>query len=347
MVAPESPVADPAIGREPDFVGWFERDVEHLGALARRTCDRDGGDAASREARCEIARLRVLIAQLDENPSFHDPELGFSVYDTRTTGWLHVLSAALRAREALVAMRTCRATIPGKDALYRLNDGTPLYEANPARLPRVDEVVDTLRAMDLPRGAFEGYRVYLLPFSMGDVSGLGADGYTLVGAVAAGRKVIANQVPVTVAHELGHHIQLATMGATYRDNPEAWDRYMRLRGIPRWTSDGKVNTSAWATSPEEAFAEDVRVLFGRAAAAREPYGTAYNDPRSDPALAAAVREFIVGQARRAGGARSGQARSASVVAGGPWLPESGAVASSWSNAKALLRRCYDIIAGRP
>ncbi|MBC7083218.1 MAG: hypothetical protein H5T95_06985 [Firmicutes bacterium] len=340
-VGVESPVDDPVIGQGPGFVGWFERDVEYLETLGRRASRWDGG--LFREVRREIARLREIVAHLDESPSYRDPELGFLVYDARTTGWLHVLSVALRTREELVATRSVDAAIEGMDALYRLNDGTLLCDADPARIPRVDEVVSTLRAMDLPRPALDGYRVYLLPFSMGDVSGLGADGYTVVGAAAAGREVIPNQVPVTVAHEVGHHIQLAAMGATYRDNPAAWRRYMSLRGISRWTADGKVNTLAWAVSPEETFAEDVRVLFGPPAASQEPYGTAYPDPRNDPELAARLREFITAQAQRAGAGRA-----EFVVAGdaSPWLPPARTAMSGWAAAKTLLRMCYERIADR-
>lgn len=361
-VGAESPVDDPAIGQGTRFRDWFERDVEYLEALGRRSSHGDAalkdGAVLTRRVSREIARLREVITYLDESPSYRDPDLGFSVYDTRATGWLHVLSVALRTREDLVAALRSplvgwvsaaretavrEAAVREADALYRLNDGTPLYEADPSRLPQVDEVVSTLRAMDLPRPALDGYRVYLLPFSMGDVSGLGADGYTVVGAAAAGREVIPNQVPVTVAHEVGHHIQLAAMGATFRDNPAAWRRYMSLRGISRWTADGKVNTPAWAVSPEETFAEDVRVLFGPPAASQEPYGTAYPDPRNDPELAARLREFITAQAQRAGAGRA-----ESVVAGGssPWLPPTPTATSGWATAKALLRMCYERIADR-
>ncbi|MGE5585298.1 MAG: hypothetical protein ACM309_07185 [Bacillota bacterium] len=367
-----SPVNDPVIGQGTGFLDWFERDVEYLEALGGRSSH---GDAAARDdavltARIsrEIARLREVITCLDESPSYRDSDLGFSVYDTKATGWLHVLSVALRTREDLLAALRSplvgwvtaaretavrEAAVREADALYRLNDGTPLYEADPSRLPQVDEVVSTLRSMDLPRAAFEGYRVYLLPFSMGDVSGLGASGYTLVGAAASGREVIANQVPVTVAHEFGHHIQLGAMGGTYRDNPAGWRRYMGLRGIPEWTVDGKVNTRAWAKSPEETFAEDVRVLFGPPAASQEPYGTAYPDPRNDPDLAAGLREFITAQAatqpRRADPGGAERLSRAESVAGdmGPWLRPTRTVSSSWAVLRTLLEMCCERIADGP
>ncbi|MGE5594006.1 MAG: hypothetical protein ACM3X3_10065 [Betaproteobacteria bacterium] len=364
LASPVDDLAPGSIGHDAGFIEWFERDVEHLKALGASSGGRVGG-AANGDATAltdlvarEIAWLREAIAYLDERPSYRDPDLGFSVYDTRATGWLHVLDVALRTREDLLtALRSPLAGWLGAaresavrdaaareaDSLYRLSDGTPLYDADPSRLPQVDEVVRTLRAMDLPRAAFDGYRVYLLPLSMGDVSGLGAKGYTLIGAAAVGREVIANQVPVTVAHEFGHHIQLGTLGPTYAANPTTWSRYMLLRGIRGWAADGKVNTEAWASSPEETFAEDVRVLFGPPEASQEPFGTAYADPRTDPELAAKVREFIVAQAAAVRPDDAPAAFGADTLAGGG----SGSIGSSWTTVKALVKSCYERIAGGP
>lgn len=362
----QSPVNDPAIGQGAGFLDWFERDVKYLRTLGQTLGALSGRGYAGLDDRavllsrisCEIARLREAIAYLDERPSYRDPDLGFSVYDTQATGWLHVLDVALRTREDLLsALRSpltgwlsaareravCDAAAQEAASLYRLSDGTPLYDADPSRLPQVDEVVRTLRAMDLPRPAFDGYRVYLLPLSMGDVSGLGAEGYTLIGAAAAGREVIANQVAVTVAHEFGHHIQLSALGPTYAANPTTWSRYMSLRGIRGWAADGKVNTEAWASSPEETFAEDVRVLFGPPEASREPFGTAYADPRSDPELAAKAREFIAAQAAAVRSGDSGTPFGGGALAGGA----SGDIGSSLAIVKALLRSCYERIAAGP
>ncbi len=254
--------------------------------------DGGGGREVVAEVQAEAAFLRDIVAQLEANPSYIDAELGFSVYDARLTGWLHVSSIAARARDRLLA-RSSESALPARDALLRLSDGTPLSRADPTRLPEIQEVVETLRAMPLPRDAFAGYRIYLLPFSLGDTSGLGTDEYMLVGAAAAGRDVIADQIPVTVAHEMGHRIQLVCLGHSYWHNPIGWKRYMDARGIPAWSDDGEVNTSAWAMSPEETFAEDVRVLFGPERAASEPHGSAYGDPRRDKALEAEVRKVIL------------------------------------------------------
>ncbi|MCR4402497.1 MAG: hypothetical protein NUW12_06895 [Firmicutes bacterium] len=356
----QSPANDPDIGRGGGFVDWLRRDVEYLKSLGSGGGSLVGSDAPrdraslTRELSRDIERLRQEIARLDGTPSYVDGDLGFSVYDTDATGWLHVMSVAMRTREDLAAALgppivwwiagapdhvIREAALRESACLYRLNDGTPLLEADPSRLPRVDEVVSTLRVMDLPPAAFAGYRVYLLPFSMGDLSGLGAEGYALVGAAAAGRDVIANQVPVTVAHEFGHHVQMRALGGTFEADPEGWERYMKLRGIRRWTADGCVNTEAWARSPEETFAEDVRVLFGPPSASQEPHGTAYADPRTDPELATKLRRFIATRA----------AERAGEVAGSPWRSARGgrdSTTSSLSIVRALLRSCYErIVAG--
>lgn len=307
--------------------------MKHLTELARRVSMQDRQSIAELEA--ETASIREQIAWLEANPSYSDPELGFSVYDTHATGWLHVLSIAAHAREELLRTRSEDAA-PGTDALYLLGDGTPLYEAAQDKLPEVKDVVDTLRGMALPRAAFAGYRVYLLPLSMGDTSGLGTGGYMLVGAPAAGRRVIVDQVPMTVAHEFGHHIQLMALGASYWDNPRAWRRYMDARGIARWTADGEVNSPAWAASPEETFAEDVRVLFGPDRAASEPHGTRYGDPRMDPALACEIRKLVR--------AYAGAIREGAVAASeSPWMYKSRPTQTAWVNFIAMIVSCREAV----
>lgn len=321
------------IGQGTDFAAWYESDAKHLAELARRVSMQDRQSIS--EVETEIASIREKIAWLEANPSYSDLELGFSVYDTRTTGWLHVLSVAARVREELLMTRSEDA-VPDANALYHLGDRTPLYEAAQDRLPEVAEVVDTLRGMDLPRAAFAEYRVYLLPFSMGDTSGLGARDYMLIGAPAEGRKVIENLIPVTVAHEFGHHIQLVSLGASYWDNPLAWQRYMNVRGIPRWSPHGEVNTAAWAASPEETFAEDVRVLFGPDRAASEPHGTRYGDPRTDPALAREIRKLVR--------AHAGAIREEAVAAReSPWTSKSWPAQAAWANLVAGIISCKEVV----
>ncbi len=281
-----------------DSVKWHEQDTEHLAGLVRRAANRkgagdeiDGGRALTEQLEAEISFILATTARLEADPAYSDPDLGFCVYDPVETGWLHALDVAARARQVLLDGGSEAAVLAAND-LYRLADGTQLCEADPDGLPRVTDVVRTLRAMDLPREAFEDYRVYLLPLSMGDTSGLGTSEYAIVGAVARRREVIAEQTEVTIAHELGHRIQLARLGPSYWSNPAAWRRYMALRGIAGWSPDGSAASAAWSRSPEETFAEDVRVLFGPDRAAAEPHATVYGDPRADPELAASLREFV-------------------------------------------------------
>jgi hypothetical protein len=114
----------------------------------------------------------------------------------------------------------------------------------------------------------------------------------ILGAPPVGCEVAENQTAFTIAHELGHHIHMTLLGSTYEENPKGWDEYMRIRGIPKWTAGGDVNSRAWFESTEETFAEDVRVLLGTGQAASVPHGTAYEDPRANRVMAEELKVFI-------------------------------------------------------
>lgn len=288
------PSHDMEIAEGDGFIRWFESDICYLTGLVqdngRKTHGLSGFGVTIRLMR-EIRFMEHEINRLQDHPSYSSPELGFHVYDTDATGWLHVLHKAVSIRKNLLAFHQDLSFVERVN-INELPDGTPLYEPASGKAPKIEEVVETLAGMPLPPEVFRDYRVYILPFSMGEISGLGSKGYMLLGSPLLNCNVMENQTAFTVAHELGHHIYMTVLGTAYEENPTGWDEYMRIRGIPKWTDTGDVNSRGWFESTEETFAEDIRVLFGTCQAASEPHGTIYKDPRQDPVVAERLKEFI-------------------------------------------------------
>ena len=283
------------------FIEWFKGDMEYL---TQNTEYIDGNSHDLLRLRKimrlneEIQLLHDEISRLQDNPDYTHPTLGFHVYDKEATGWLHVLYKAIAVRENILSSHLDLSAVKGANT-NELLDGTPLYEAASGMVPQVEEVVEALEGMALPAVVFHDYKVYILPFSMGEISGLGSRGYMLLGAPPVDCEVMENQTAYTVAHEVGHHVHMTFLGATYEENPSGWDEYMRVRGIPMWTAGGDVNSEGWFESTEETFAEDVRVLFGTQQAASEPHGTTYRDPRVDPVIAENLRLLLTNIPKRA------------------------------------------------
>jgi hypothetical protein len=282
------------IGEGDGFVPWFERDLSYVTHIVLENDGKLNWLSRLKVAmrlRGEVRFLEQEIRRLQDNPSYTHPTLGFHVYDRDATGWLHVLYKAADVRGSLLASHLDPSAVDDVN-MNELPDGTPLYEPAPGRLPKAEEVAEKLEGMALPPEVFHDYRVYILPSSLGEISGLGSKGYMLLGAPPVNCTVMEHQMAFTVAHELGHHIHMTFLGASYEENPKGWDEYMSIRGIPVWTADGDVNSGDWFESTEETFAEDIRVLFGTRQAASWPHGTVYKDPRLDPALAKRLQVFV-------------------------------------------------------
>lgn len=289
-----NPSPDMEIGDADGFIPWFERDLSYVTRIVRENdgkLNRLSGLRVAMRLRGEVRFLEQEIRRLQDNPSYTHPALGFHVYDTDATGWLHVLYKAQDVRKNMLASHLDPSFVDDAN-INKLTDGTPLYEPELGKLPRVEEVVDALEGITLPAKVFHDYKVYILPFSMGEISGLGSEGYMLLGAPPVNCTVMEHQIAFTIAHELGHHVHMTFLGSTYEENPKGWEEYMSIRGIPLWSADGDINSRAWFESTEETFAEDVRVLFGAKQAASWPHGTVYKDPRRDPAVAQRLKVFI-------------------------------------------------------
>lgn len=214
----------------------------------------------------EIRTLRTAMEKLVSHPEYRDPS-GFSVYSPMTTGRIHLLAAAITARKN-----------PGEKYPYDELLGHQLHDENPDQYPDIKRVIRLLKGIPMPKRALDGFKVYLLPYSMGDANGYGGDGYTFLAAAPAGETLIPNQLEVTLAHELGHHLHFRFMDRSTVQGQKLWDAYLKIRGIS-WKSGGEAGSKAWTLSSEEVFAEDFRVWKAGDAVGSGYFGDlSYPDP---------------------------------------------------------------------
>lgn len=150
-------------------------------------------------------------------------------------------------------------------------------------------VLKELEESPLPPEILTGFRVYLLPVGIPEVSGLGGTGFAMISAPENDDKSF-EQLQVTLLHELGHHIHSKFMPFMAGLPSPLWGEYLRIRG-GKWHNAGDVNTAAWRDSSEETFAEDFRLLFGKN---QYYYGDiSVGDPRNNPETAVRVRRFML------------------------------------------------------
>lgn len=311
---------------------WYRSDLGHLQELSRLP-------DSFRQAQLEKERqtLDRELARVNRESAYVDPR-GFLVYGPAATGQLHALALARDNRRALLE-GTPPDRLPGPDAVHTFG-GYRLYRSLPSKFPRLDEVVQALQELRLPDEALAGYRVYLLPGSLGNMSGFSGHGYAMLSGEPLTERLVGYQAASTVTHEYGHHLSLSRLGGHLNESPAEWSRYLKLRGIPGWQDDGLVNTEAWARSPEEALAEDVRVLFGSPEAASLPYDAGYGDPRQDPALRQEVEGFLRELAAR-------PERQPADASPAPWINDRGAGLETDAPAPLPLPLVVSLLSHKP
>ncbi len=216
---------------------------------------------------------------------------GFVIYPPDVTLSLFLLD---RVEEMYAAALVGPVAVPSVDELFTLA-GQPLEPSTPGKYPSVRRARTILESIDVSPAALRGYRVFLLPFSMGEVSGQGGPGFAFVAAEPRDELLIRNQLEVTLVHEFGHHLHLCGMPRETKAGREKWQEYLRMRHLA-WSDDGRVKTESWARSSEEAFAEDFRLLFGGPLAGEETSATKAGNPRRGQE-ASQLRRFMMNLAR--------------------------------------------------
>ena len=157
--------------------------------------------------RQQLAAWREASQDLAAAGGWTDPRRGYVIYQPRVTLALFLLDRADRMYAA--ALRE-DGNIPTVDELFRLG-GVPLTLTTAEKHPTAERVRASLDSLALPDDIFRGYRVFLLPFVMGEVSGQGGPGFTFLAAEPRREQLIPNQLEVTLVHEFGHYLHLAGM----------------------------------------------------------------------------------------------------------------------------------------
>ncbi len=154
---------------------------------------------------------------------------------------------------------------------------------------QVSRALSDLIKNKVPGAFLAGLRIYILPYAIPGVSGLGGPGYIFLSARDIHEVLIDNQLPVTLYHEIGHHVNFTFMPKDISHGAALWAKFLKIRG-GSWHGPGAVNTKAWGNSSEETFAEDFRMLFGNA----QPYfgDLALGDPRINSSIAAREKVFL-------------------------------------------------------
>lgn len=183
------------------------------------------------------------------------------------------------ARTASVRLDRAEAELP----LFAW--GLKLARSTPEKVPSVERVAAIIENMRLPDSCLEGTHVLILPMALYETSGLAFRDTIVIGSRPADYESMEGQLDFTVAHEIGH-----VLADRYLDS-KGWQDYMRLRRIEKWFPGGRALTRDWKYSVEEAWAEDIRALFGSTVSARSKVCTAYTDPREDKALAHRITHF--------------------------------------------------------
>jgi hypothetical protein len=162
-------------------------------------------------------------------------------------------------------------------------------DSKPYKTAQIVRVMDELADSKAPRAFVADLKIFLLPYRIPGVSGLGGNGYIFLGAQAAAEDLIADQLAVTLYHEIGHHINFNFMPKGTVQGDKLWTIFLSLRG-GTWHGPGSVNTKAWSESSEETFAEDFRMLFGK----NQPFfgDLTLGDPRADWHRAEKEKQFI-------------------------------------------------------
>lgn len=248
---------------------------------------RSGVSATAQRSKAEIVGgLKNIIERIEESEKNQGllGTAGFKVYSPEETGDLLEYYRTLQAGLEFLN-RGCVVNIKDWQGYSLDKKGREAYSRKEAF-----QIMTELEETNLPSAFLSDLRIYLLPYGVPEISGLGSAGYVMVSAPNIQEKSI-EQLRVTLLHEIGHHIHSSFMPAQAGQINPFWEAYHGIRG-GQWQGPGGVNTTAWSSSSEENFAEDFRMLFGKE---QWYYGDMdLGDPREQPKVAAELKQFMIG-----------------------------------------------------
>lgn len=257
-----------------------------LSGLEARELEVSGKDSLARQSKAMIvADMRKTVAalkQLEQTFGEKDPS-GYVVYHPEETAQLVQLYWKLQTgvnylREGVVDEHP-------QWAGYLLDDSKAVM---PYRAEQVQQALIDLEG-EIPAVFLKDYRIFLTPFALSGISGMGGVGFSLIFPLPESFEPGEDDLRVTLYHELGHHVHLRYMPEDTDWGKELWAEYHDFRG-GAWQKAGAAGTEAWNASSEETFAEDFRMVFGT----DQPFfgDMDLGDPRTKAGVVGAFKAFV-------------------------------------------------------
>lgn len=263
--------------------GTFQKDSVNLSSVSANTFRQTAATESKSRIVAEIRQLSREVAAKEEQMGQAGPE-GYKVYSPRESAELFGLYQGIATRlDYLNHGWVTEEPVQWEGYTFDTGNNVPFTTTG------VQQAIASLAPAKLPPVFLKKLRIFLLPYSIPEVSGLGGAGYLMLSARPVGLDLIDNQLTVTLYHEIGHHVHMQFMPENTAEGRGLWLEYLKILG-GTWHGPGKVNTAAWSNSSEENFAEDFRMLFGN----DQPYfgDMALGDPRVHPREATALKTFI-------------------------------------------------------
>lgn len=279
----------------------------------------------------QINQETAQIASIEKKSGTTENK-GVIVYAPEVTARLYSLYQSLDARLYYLNHGHYPTVTGGWDGYSFAQAKNPPYSVK-----QVSQVLADLEKNGIPSSFLEQFHIFLLPYTIPDISGLGGAGFTLISAPVTLEKTATvmdnqssqTQLAVTLDHEIGHHVHMSFMPTETSQGKAGWRQYLTLRG-GSWHGPGKVNTEGWSNSSEETFAEDFRMLFG----SNQPYygDVALGDPRDNPKQAQAVKNFI----KKLGKTKIQETYSS------PWIPDEVGL-DFWKQQKLIIPLIWGVL----
>ncbi len=250
----------------------------------------------------DIRQITSKIVNLEQKTGITGPS-GFKVYSLEESKEFVRLYESLQLRLHYLNYGNLQISLNQWEG-YSLNT----ENSQPYSQQKVIRLMKELEENGVPKKFISNFKIFLLPYVIPDVSGLGGAGYTILSSQPVNGGLIDNQLQVTLYHEIGHHVHLSYMLKESTAGAELWKEFHRIRG-GAWHGPGAVNTKAWDDSSEETFAEDFRMLFGT----NQPFfgDISLGDPRNSPNKAKDEKSFIIQLAQN----------KVKVKYESPWIPQ--------------------------